>query len=241
MAAWSLVFIKWIIPQEYQIIEPISLYGSILASVIFVYGFILGPAISEYKESERLLNDIRVSLNSIALDARYFFELTSKFELSLFCNEAKILIHEFYDTIADHKHANWKSRFEPLNSLLISGEKGGITANHIIRMKQEIGIVKKAMYRIHEIYKKDSLPNILHILKNCITGMVLIMLLFFDIWHESAFWISQIQESIILFLLSFLYIYLFFVVRVFENPFDKRRFSGYIEMADILEIQDVFS
>lgn len=33
----TLVIIKLYIPEEYEFIEPISLYGSILSSVIFIY------------------------------------------------------------------------------------------------------------------------------------------------------------------------------------------------------------
>lgn len=38
-----------------------------------------------------------------------------------------------------------------------------------------------------------------------------------------------------LFLISFLYIYLGFVINGFDNPFDKRRFTGYIDISFLKE------
>ena len=40
----------------------------------------------------------------------------------------------------------------------------------------------------------------------------------------------EIKEWIVIFILSFIYTYLSFIISSLENPFDKRNFSGYIDM-----------
>ena len=44
----------FIIPDTLEFIEPISIYTALLSSVIFIYGFMITPAVAEYKESERI-------------------------------------------------------------------------------------------------------------------------------------------------------------------------------------------
>ncbi len=231
-----LVGIKLIIPQEFQFIEPISIYGSILSSVIFIYWFILAPAIAEYKESEKLLTDIKNSLINIREDVGYFHWLKGDFAVNDFYKILAEAIDNFYHSIADDREAEYPYILHTLTPLILQGEKLWITANHVIRLKQEISIVQKSFLRITEIKQKDSMPKLIHHLKDFITFMVIITLLFLNIWTAGLDIIGQIEESIMLFLISFLYIYLSFIINGFDNPFDKRRFNGFLDLTFLLDI-----
>jgi hypothetical protein len=231
-----LVWIKLLIPHEYQFIEPISIYGSLLSSVIFIYGFILAPAISEYKESEKLLTEIKNSIINIREDIEYFHELKADFAIGDFYAIFGGAIDNFYHSIADNKDASYVERLHDLAPLILRGEKLWITANHIIRLKQEISILKKGFLRITEIKQKDSMPQLIHHLKNFITFMVIVTLLFLNISTAGINIIGQIEESIMLFLISFLYIYLSFIINGFDNPFDKRKFKGFLDLTFLRNI-----
>jgi hypothetical protein len=230
-----LVLIKLLIPHQYQFLEPISIYGTLLSSVIFIYWFILAPALAEYKESEKLLTDIKSSLINIREDASYFKWLKTDFELENFYHILCQSIDQFYHSIADDVDADYIHTLSELNILAMKWEKLWITANHIIRLKQEISIVKKSFLRITEIKRKDSMPKIIHHLKDFITFMVIVTLLFLNIWKSGLDIVGQIQESIMLFLISFLYIYLSFIINGFENPFDKRRFHGFLDLTFLMD------
>lgn len=231
--ALLIVILKAYIPEQYQFIEPISIYGTILSSVIFIYWFILSPSISEYKESERLLVDIEASLSNIKTDAKYFKLLKDQYDLDSFNLEFSYMLNKFFNYIADDEKSDFMSSFEKLNYISLSWEKAWITANHIIRMKQELSILKKSFIRVVQIKEKESLPRIIHKLKNFISFIVIVILLLLNMPVTEVDLIWKIEESIMLFLFSFLYIYLSFIITSFDNPFDKRKFSWYLDLSFI--------
>lgn len=229
-----ITIIKLFIPHNYQFIEPISIYWSILSAVIFIYWFILSPSIWEYKESEKLINEIKTSLLNIKEDAIYFKMLKDNYDLEKYNFILSKIILDFYYKIVDSRDNYDENDFLELHKINLEWEKSWITANHIIRMKQELSIIRKNFWRIIEIKEKDSLPFIIHQLKNFITFMVIITLLFLNIWDSKDI-VAQIQESVMLFLISFLYIYLSFIISYFDNPFDKRRFTWFIDLSFLLD------
>ncbi len=229
-----ITIIKLLIPHNYQFIEPISIYWSILSAVIFIYWFILAPSIWEYKESEKLINEIKTSLLNIRDDVIYFKMLKDNYDLEKYNFILSKIILDFYYKIVDSKDNYDENDFLELNKINLEWEKSWITANHIIRMKQELSIIRKSFWRIIEIKEKDSLPFIIHQLKNFITFMVIITLLFLNIWDSKDI-VAQIQESVMLFLISFLYIYLSFIISYFDNPFDKRKFTWFIDLSFLLD------
>lgn len=231
--ALLIVLLKFYIPEQYQFIEPISIYGTILSSVIFIYWFILSPSIAEYKESERLLVDIESTLWNIKTDAKYFKLLKDQYDLDSFNLEFSNMLNNFFYYIADDKKSDFLNSFEKLNYLSLTWEKAWITANHIIRMKQELSILKKSFIRVVQIKEKESLPRIIHKLKNFISFIVIVILLLLNMPVTEVDLIWKIEESIMLFLFSFLYIYLSFIITSFDNPFDKRKFSWYLDLSFI--------
>ena len=234
-----LVLLKLYIPEQYQFIEPISIYGSLLASVVFIYWFILSPLIWEYKESEKILVDIKNSLNNINDDIKYFKILRDDFNDKLFNENMLNITTNFYNYIADDKVFNNDKLYENLIFIILNWEKLWITANHIIRLKQEISIVKKWFLRILDIKEKSALPEVVYYLKNFITFMAIIILLFLNIWTWTNNFFIKIEESIMLFLISFLYIYLSFIINWFDNPFDKRRFTWFLDISFLKEYSKV--
>ncbi len=224
------VIMKFYIPDNYQFIEPISIYWTLLSSIIFIYWFILAPAITEYKESERLLIEIKNSLINVSEDAIYLKWLKNEYDLDNFNKILAKWLNNFYYSIADDKKNEYISIFEELNKINLEWEKLWITANHIIRMKQELSNIKKSFLRITEIKSKDALPKSIHQLKNFLTFMVIITLLFLKISKTWSDLLMNMKESTMLFLISFLYFYLFFIINWFENPFDKRKFNWFLDL-----------
>ena len=143
------------------------------------------------------------------------------------------MLNNFFNYIADDEKSDFLNSFEKLNDINLAWEKSWITANHIIRMKQELSILKKSFIRISQIKEKDALPVIIHKLKNFITAIVIMILLLLNISSGKMDLVWKIQEGIMLFLFSFLYIYLSFIITSFDNPFDKRKFSWYLDLSFI--------
>ncbi len=228
-----IVILKFYIPEKYQFIEPVSIYGTIFSSIIFIYWFILSPSISEYKESEKLLIDVKSTLWNIKTDAKYLNWLNEEFDLKSFNSIFSKLLNDFFNYIADDEKKEFLYYFEELNDINLVWEKAWITANHIIRMKQELSNLKKSFIRISQIKEKEALPLIIHKLKNFITAIVIVILLLLNMSTDTVDIIWKIEETMMLFLFSFLYIYLSFIIESFDNPFDKRKFSWYLDLSFI--------
>lgn len=92
----------YIIPDTWEFIEPISIYTALLSSVIFIYGFMIAPAVAEYKESERIKVELKSTIENILLDVEHFTKLNNKLSAEEFRNHiAEILLYVFY-RVADN-------------------------------------------------------------------------------------------------------------------------------------------
>lgn len=239
--ALALLAVKMIVvPTWLEFIDPISIYTSLLSSVIFIYGFILSPVMQEYKESERLKIDLKNSIQNIYAEILYIHQLKPAFSPSVFLEEFFLRLEEIFYYIADDIDKKDTHEYVRLMSeQLLLAEQLGVPANHIIKLKQEISTFNRVSYRMIEIKDHDAIPHIIHQLKNFITVFVLGTLLFLNVGTSAEDTVFvQIKEGIVVFFVSFLYLYLSLIISNLENPFDKRHFSGYIDMSFLKEFID---
>lgn len=232
--AGSILGIKlFLIPDTWEFIEPISIYTALLSSVIFIYGFMIAPAVAEYKESERIRVELKSTIENILLDADHFAKLKETLSLERFHHQiAEILLYVFHRVADDTwwKSVNWLIR--ETTDFLVEAENAWIPANHIIKLKQELSSMRRIIGRLIQIKDTDSLPKVVHNLKNFITLFIITTLLFLNIGNTGTDNVlSDIKEGIVIFILSFVYSYLSLIITNLENPFDKRNFSGYIDMS----------
>ncbi len=230
----AILWVKlYVVPDELEFIEPISIYTALLSSVIFIYGFIIAPAVSEYKESERIRVELKSTIENILLDIDYFTRVEPSLNPKWFkLIIANILEYVFYRVADDTRGKSISTLLQDTNDFLSTAEKQGIPANHIIKVKQELWGLRRIIGRLLQIKDTDSLPKVIHNLKNFITIFIITTLLFLNIGNqgvETLFW--EIKEGIVIFILSFVYSYLSLIITSLENPFDKRNFSGYVDMS----------
>ena len=232
--AWTILGIKlFLIPDDLEFIEPISIYTALLSSVIFIYWFMIAPAIWEYKESERIKGELKTTIENIILDMEYIVQLKSELNPKAF-KEAiyNVLIYVFHRVADDIRWKSINSLLKETTSFLVEAEKNGIPANHIIKVRQEISNLRRTTWRLLQIKDTDSLPVVIHNLKNFITIFIITTLLFLNIGNENIESIfGEIKEGIVIFILTFVYSYLSLIISSLENPFDKRNFSGYIDIS----------
>lgn len=234
LIAGTILGIKlFLIPSNLEFIEPISIYTALLSSVIFIYWFMIAPAVWEYKESERIKSELKTTIENILLDIDYIIQLKPELNPKDF-REAiyNLLIYVFHRVADDIRGKSINSLLKESMPFLVEAEKWGIPANHIIKIKQEIWNLRKIIGRLLQIKDTDSLPLVIHNLKNFITIFIVTTLLFLNIGNgskESIF--SEIKEGIVIFILTFVYTYLSLIISSLENPFDKRNFSWYIDIS----------
>lgn len=234
LTAIAILAVKlFLIPDTWEFIEPISIYTALLSSVIFIYGFMIAPAIAEYKESEKIKIELKTTIENILLDADHFTKLKDSLSIASFREHiADILLYVFHRIADDTRGKSINTLIRETTDFLVEAEKSGITANHIIKLKQELASMRRILGRLLQIKDTDSLPKVIHNLKNFITIFIITTLLFLNIGNTGTdSIISEIKEGIVIFILSFIYSYLSLIITSLENPFDKRNFSGYIDMS----------
>ena len=103
LIAGAILGIKlFLIPDTLEFIEPISIYTALLSSVIFIYGFMIAPAVAEYKESERLRVELKSIIENILLDIDHFTQLKPELDPREFRHHiAGILIYIFHRVADD--------------------------------------------------------------------------------------------------------------------------------------------
>lgn len=227
-----LLFKIYIVPDEFEFIEPVSIYTSLLSSVIFIYWFMIAPAVGEFKESERLRTELKSTIENIISDVDYFSKLKPDISTKKFFQDFSHILDLVFERIADNKNPeNIHEHINNLNDFLHAAETTGIPANHIIKLKQELSNFRKTTSRLFFIKDNDSLPTVVHKLKNFITLFIIGTLLFVNIGDKIQDTLMiEVKEWIVIFILSFIYIYLSFIINSLENPFDKRNFAGYIDI-----------
>lgn len=145
LAASTILAIKlFIIPDTWEFIEPISIYTALLSSVIFIYGFMIAPAVSEYKESERIRVELKSVVENILLDAEHFEKLTESLSIEKFRRQiADILLYVFHRVADDTRGKSINTLIHETLDFLVEAEKQGITPNHIIKLKQELSSMRR--------------------------------------------------------------------------------------------------
>lgn len=200
----------------------------------------IAPAVSEYKESERIRVELKSVIQNILADIDYFSRLKPELPTKIFFQPFAETLRNVFDRIADDKEITplYESILK-LNTFLLQAEQTWIPANHIIKVKQEIGNFRRLIARLEQIKDNDSLPRVVHNLKNFITFFIITTLFFLNIGNaeiDTLLW--EIKEWIIIFLLSFIYLYLSSIISSLENPFDKRKFLGYIDISYLKNLAD---
>ena len=221
-----------LIPDHLEFIEPISIYTALLSSVIFIYGFMIAPAVAEYKESERLRVELKSTIENIILDVDYFTILKKELDPRTFRKIFSALLSYVFGRIADDTRGkSVNDLMKGTNDFLYDAETKWIPANHIIKLKQEFSSFRKIIGRILQIRDHDSLPIVVHNLRIFITVFIIGTLMFLNIGNTTQeTLVGEIKEGIVIFILSFIYTYLSLIISSLENPFDKRNFTGYIDM-----------
>lgn len=102
LLASTILCIKlFVIPDELEFIEPISIYTALLSSVIFIYGFMIAPAVAEYKESEKIRVELKSTIENILIDIDHFVKLKPELDAKDFREHIADIILYVFHRIAD--------------------------------------------------------------------------------------------------------------------------------------------
>jgi hypothetical protein len=193
-------------------IDLTTLFGSVIAANVFVLGFLLAGTLSDYKESERLPNELASSIETIADECLITFRNKRAKEAS----DAVLYMAEFASTLSRWFHKEERTdamlgKVGDMNHIFLSFEQ--LTQpNFIVRLKQEQNTIRRVILRIDAIRDTDFLPAG-YILSYAGTIGLLFGVMFA---HIEPIWEALFFMAV----LGFLMLYLTVLIRDIDNPFD---------------------
>lgn len=188
-----------------------AIFSGLIGANVFLMGFLLSGVLADYRESERIPGEVAATLLTIADE----FQINHQRKP---CRQTANALNHIRDvglTIYEWLHKREKSsvvmdRVSQLNRDFYALEPM-TQINAITRLKQEQNALRKFLIRIHTIRETNFISSGYFIAATA-TVLLLIGLTFARIepFYESLFFV---------FVVSYLLLYLLFLIRDLDNPF----------------------
>jgi hypothetical protein len=213
-------FLGWeVVPKELTMFFP-----SILTGIIFILGFLLAGVVSDYKESEKIPNEIAISLFAIWQEADYIRNVSNLKSAEKLMTNLKnfvpILKHDFFILRNDRL----LKLLDEISSDIIEIGRDGATPNYIIRMKTEVANLKKTINRIATIKSTDFIPSVFV----SINAITIVFLAVYCLLNVDPWWGGLMLVSIF----TFVIYSILFLIKDMEDPFEYDG-SGVIKSDEI--------
>jgi len=195
-----------IIPKELT-----SFFPSILTGIIFILGFLLAGVVSDYKESEKIPNEMASSLYVIWREAKSTFQNFQAKEAANLMDKIKMFIpmlkHNFFVKVDREIFKLLDAMYEDIIPL----EKH-IAPPTVIRMKNEQANLRKLLSRVEVIKKTDFIPSVFVSLK----AISIIFLAVYCLLTVETWWVGVLLISIF----TFVIFSIVFLISDMEDPFE---------------------
>jgi len=213
------IFVLKLLFHKYGLeIMPFNfLFVSLLIATTFLIGFLISGVVSDFKESERIPGELACSLEALYDEAI----IMSKGRKGKAANDFLSFYHGFLQSLNDWFYrkvmtAKIMEGLSTMNDYFFKFE-GAAQPNYIARMKREQGNIRKMVTRVHTIRETSFVESAYAVVK-LLGVLVIVGLLMLNItpFFESIFFAT---------LFSFLIIYLIFLVRDLDNPFEYEKYG----------------
>ncbi len=194
----------------WEFISTSALMTSIISGSIFVLGFILSSTYRDYKESEYVPVSVVTAIESIHNDGKLFKKMYKKFDY-VELNKLLVSILDLFkkDLLIHTKKAYFKAN--ELSLIFDKLEKLGVPANYIVKLKQDQNVILRGILRVNYIQKIQPIPSAFILVQSIVTGLVIILLF--------TKMDSIINELAAIGFITFIFIYMWKLIRVLEKPF----------------------
>jgi hypothetical protein len=201
-------FLGWeVIPKELT-----SFFPSILTGTVFILGFLLAGVVSDYKESEKLPNEIAGSLFAIWQEADYIKSTSNSIIAAGIMNKLKEFVPMFKYDFFILKNDKLLLLIDSISNDIIELGKEGVAPNYILRMKSELAALKKTVNRIYIIKNTNFIPSVFV----SIQAIAFLFLGVYCLLTVEPWWGGLILVSIF----TFVIFTILFLIKDMEDPFN---------------------
>ncbi|MEI7425685.1 MAG: hypothetical protein WCK16_02025 [Candidatus Moraniibacteriota bacterium] len=189
-----------------------ALFTSLIAATTFLIGFLITGVISDYKESEKNPGDMASGLEAI-YDEAY---ILNKNKSNQKTKDFLLFYSDFLKSILNWFHRKERTRniIEKLHEMddFFAEFESMIQPNFLARMKNEQSNLRKMVIRVDNIRDMSFIQSAYAIVES-LTFFVIIGLLILKVepFYEALFFTT---------LVSFLLLYMIFLIKDLDNPFD---------------------
>jgi hypothetical protein len=207
------------------------LYTGLVAANVFLLGFLLAGTLTDYKESEKLPGDLAASIESIADECSILHRDKQAASAAACLRDVRELARTC---------VGWLRGSEPTSAVLdgVSGLNVHFLAfepltqpNFIVRLKQEQNTIRRMVLRIQTI-RDTSFVGAGYAIAELATLLLVVGLLLVDVG-------SFFDALFLLCIISFLLVYMIFLIRDLDNPFDYKGGKAGTAEVSIRPVEDV--
>lgn len=201
-------FLGWeIIPKELTTFFP-----SILTGIIFILGFLLAGVVTDYKESEKIPNEMVASLYAILQEAEYIKDVQNCPSADGLISRLRLFVPTLKEDFFLKQNDKLDKLLDELSAYVILLGKEGATPNFVARIKVEITNLKKIINRVTVIKTTDFIPSVFV----CIEAITIIFLAVYCLLAVDPWWGGLILVCIF----TFVIFAILFLIRDMEDPFE---------------------
>lgn len=201
----------------FEFLELSPLMTSAVAGAIFIIGFTLGSALSDYKEAERLPVDLRVALEAIHDDVASFAERATEIDMRAMRSALVAVVTALNDGLGhtgDHSDMTAViSAIDRLSPAFAEMERLGMPPNFVVRLRNEQNVLRKCAFRIYYIQKMQFVPSV-HVLVQTLVISILVLMLFLQTEGSPT-------SALIFGFITYMFIYALYLIGTLERPFHK--------------------
>lgn len=209
-----LIFFLKLLFHEFNLefISLNALFTSLIAATTFLIGFLITGVISDYKESEKIPGDMASGLESI-YDEAY---ILNKNKGNQKTKEFLFFYADFLRSIPAwfHRKEKTKNIIEKLHQMddFFAEFESMMQPNFLARMKNEQSNLRKMVIRVDNIRDMSFIQSAYAIVE-ALTFLVICGLLILKVepFYEALFFTL---------IVSFLLVYMIFLIKDLDNPFD---------------------
>ena len=228
-----LVAIRLIIDiSNYDILALTNLITAFIGAAIFTVAVIFTGTLTDYKESEKIPNEIAGSLLTVYQDCKLFRPADNPISIHLREHVqalARIIVENFKTNSSNNE--NVRAAIAQINEDLYTLVDHNAPPQYVNKIRTELGNIDRLTSRVKTIAETSFIPAAYAIAEIAVVGVILI--LFFvkiDPYYE-----GMIIFSIIIALL----ISIILLIRDMDNPFEygQKTFAD-VDLSPILEIEN---
>jgi hypothetical protein len=201
----------------FEFLSMDGLVPSLVAGAVFLIGFLLSHVLSDYKEAERTVSEIRVALETIEGDAHAFLRARPDFDLAPLRAVLVKIVAEFEACLgvghAKDDLAPALACVDALSERFAELEAAQMSERYIVRLRMAQDGLRRAFFRVAYIQRMQFVPSVHWMVRAQVACCLFVML-----FIRTA---GPAEGAMIVGSVSFMFIYAIFLIRHLEKPFRK--------------------